>query len=88
MYGNRECHANPPYSLSDATSSGSSVLSDFKCVTTSETYGRPMLATTCCAFGEYLIANPPSSCSVLVSIARLKIENETVKNLGTNEKKN
>lgn len=75
-YGSRECQLSPPKSLSDATSNGSSFFSDFKCDTTSVTFGRPTLATTCCAFGEYFIERPPSSWNILLSIARLKKQNK------------
>lgn len=78
MYGSRECQLKPPNSLSEATNSGSSVFSDFRCVTTRETFGRPMLATTCWAFGEYFMAKPPSSCNVFVSIARLQKWRENI----------
>lgn len=84
-YGRRECQFGPPpNSLSDATSKGSSVLSDLMCVTIRVTFGRPILATTCCAFGEYLIASPPSSCSVFVSSVRLKQPMTKCKQLSNN----
>lgn len=71
-YGSRACQHRPPNNFNDAINSGSSFLSDFKWVTISVTFGRPIDATICCAFGAYLIARPPSSWSVFVSIARLK----------------
>lgn len=81
MYGSRECQQRPPNNFNDAINSGSSFLSDFKCATMSVTFGRPILATICCAFGAYLIAKPPSSWSVFVSIARLQRQHEMNKYL-------
>lgn len=67
-YGKRECQSRPPYSFSDATKLG---ISDFKWLTLSVTFGRPMLATMFSLFGKYFTVKPPSSCIDLLSAGRL-----------------
>lgn len=69
-YGKRECQSRPPNSFSDATKCG---ISDFKWLTLSVTFGRPMLATMLSPFGKYFTAKPPSSCTDLLSAGRLWI---------------
>lgn len=73
-YGKRECQSRWPNSFSDATKSG---ISDFRWLTLSVTFGRPMLATIFSLFGRYLTVKPPSSCTDLLSAGRLKIVNMT-----------